>query len=162
MIRQALRTLFFQKTLDHLLSIFLLFLLMGMASLCLAKARQIAEVCARVASQDSLRVGIHYTYALTGEWSGESSTLFCPGSIEESNNPFLGDEAKLDKGAIHMDFTTGRLAGETVSLRPAVPVDNVVGPISWVVGPGTAVAGRLILGEDTTTIASQWILFDMR
>jgi hypothetical protein len=59
MIRDILRTLFFQKVLDHLLSVALIMLLTMLAILSLDVIRPITEVCARVASHSDLRLDIH-------------------------------------------------------------------------------------------------------
>jgi hypothetical protein len=162
MIREILRTLFFQKVLDHLLSVALIMLLTMLAILSLDVIRPITEVCARVASHSDLRLDIHYTYALTGEWPRDSSTLLRTRPIAVPYSSFAGDQAMLEDGAINIRPTRGRIAGETISLRPAVQADNVLGPISWVAGSGSADPERLILGDDATTIDPHWIPHDMR
>ncbi len=157
MLRDGLRTFLFQKMLDHLLAILMIFLLLILAIRFLWDVRQMAEVCARVASQNDLRLDIHYHYALTGEWAGDSVGLLRTRSNEVSYSSYSGDEVSLEKGAIHIRATGGSIAGEIISLRPAVPAGDACGPIGWVVGPGPVEAGRLIQGDDSTTIGKHLI-----
>jgi hypothetical protein len=162
MIREILRTLFFQKVLDHLLSVALIMLLMMLAILSFEGAKIIGELTARVSSQNDLRIDVHYTLALTGEWPKDSNALLRTRPMEVPYSSYSGDELELEGGAIHIRPTKGRLAGETISMHPAVPANNAVGPISWVVGPGGAESEHLVQGDDATTVDSRWIPHGMK
>jgi hypothetical protein len=162
MIREDLRMLFFQRILDHLLSIALILLLMVMAIQSFKGGRKITEVIARVASQHNLRVDIHYTFALTGEWPRDSNSLLRTRPMGDPYSSVDGDVVMLEGGSINIRPTTGSIAGETISLRPAVPANNAAGPVSWVVGPGADDPTRLIPGDDATTLDPRWIPDCMR
>lgn len=157
----SLRTFFFQKTLDHLLAIFLMFILMGVGVQVYPVTNQAAEVCARVASQTDLRIDIQYHYALTGEWPKDLDSLLRTRPKDIPYQPYGEDEVTLENGAIRILATRGSIGGEVISLRPAFWGDNATGPVAWVVGNGADVAGRVVQGPDHTTIGRHLIPNDM-
>jgi hypothetical protein len=157
MLRDGLRTFLFQKMLDHLLAFLMIFLLMALAVRCFGSVKSMVEVCARFASQDDLRLDVHYHYALTGEWPGDSVGLMRTRPKDVSYRPYDGDEVSLEDGAIHIRPTRGNIADEIISLRPVVPAGDPCGPIGWVVGEGPVEGGRLIQGNNATTIGRHLI-----
>jgi hypothetical protein len=143
---------FFQQVLDHLLSIALVLFLMGLAVQVYPVAQQLAEVCARVASQSDLRFDVQYHYALTGEWPKDLDTMLRTRLRGIPYQPYAGDEVALEDGAIRILATQGSIRGKVISLRPATMAGNAIGPVAWVVGTGADVAGRAIQGLDHTTV----------
>lgn len=154
------RTLFFQKTLDHLFSIALILVLTLLALQSYRVTGDIVQVCASVASVNDLRLDVQYHYALTGEWPKDLESILRSRPAEVAYKAFGENEVSVDDGAIHIKVKGHRLGGETISVHPAVLSDNVTGVVSWVVGPGVPQEGRIIQGPDATTVDSTLILRD--
>lgn len=162
MLRDGLRTFFFQRVLDHIMAFGLMFLLGALAIHSYGKVRLMAEVCARVASQNDLRLDVQYHYALTGEWPEDMDGLLRARSGDVPYVPFEGDWVRLEGGAISIYATQGMISGQTISLRPAFPAGDGGKSLCWVVGPVASDGKRLVLGADATTLAASLIPAPMR
>ncbi len=155
-----LRTLFFQRSLDHLFALALIMVFTLLALQSYRVTHEIVQVCASVASLDDLRLDVQYHYSLTGEWPEDLNSIIRSRPAEVPYKTFGKDEISVEDGAIRIELKGNSLEGEVISLHPAFLEDNVTGPISWVVGPGVPEKGRHIQGTDSTTVSPDLIARD--
>ena len=80
-----------------------------------------------------------------GSWEGNDADL--SGYVKE---------AKIDDAAIHF-FLDRNLEGKTVTVRPAVPVDDPFGPVIWVCGDRDPATGWMVHGVDRTDVDEKYI-----
>jgi type IV pilus assembly protein PilA len=64
--------------------------------------------------------------------------------------------AEIDNGAIHFSLAED-LSGETVTLRPAVPAADPLGPVIWICGDKQSSSNWKIYGVDRTTVDDRYI-----
>jgi hypothetical protein len=74
---------------------------------------------------------------------------------DQSRGSF-GKNIQIIGGAIDISLQR-QLTGKTLTLHPAVPIDEPLGPVKWVAG-GKRPDGWSIMGEDHTTVETGYIL----
>jgi hypothetical protein len=97
-------------------------------------------------------------YALRGAWPidlEELHSLF-PNESRQMNANFAKNVAIIG-GAIDVSLQR-HLSGKTLTLHPAVLIDDPTGPVKWVAGAGTREDGWSIIGEDHTTVEREYVL----
>ncbi len=102
-------------------------------------------------------------YALHGEWPESIDDLK---SIMPEPNPELEEvyedrginkEIRISGGALDLVIGGGALEGEVLTVHPAVPAGDPLGPVKWVAGRSTP-EGWTVIGEDHTTVEEKYIL----
>ncbi len=86
------------------------------------------------------------------------------------SNPDLKDQSKgsygkpiknyIRNGAITFHFESnsqGKLNGKKITLRPAIPVDDPMGPVCWVTTKQNTIKGWQIQGVDESNILSEYL-----
>jgi len=165
MASKRLNPVFYAVGADFLFSITLIFVLMSIAMNEYSEARKMVVVSAGVEEAASnLKTDMSVYYALHGEW---------PAGYEELAEQFpnrkdgYNDLSSLKRGyskyshnITHgaIDVKIARLEGNNVvTLHPAVPIEDPLGPVKWVAGSGGHLAGWNIAGEDHTTVDEKYL-----
>ncbi|MBT8342352.1 MAG: hypothetical protein HKP58_16130 [Desulfatitalea sp.] len=99
-------------------------------------------------------------YALTGQWPDDVSEIQDPfwrtaGELWFSDIPDA-QNAAISEGTLVVRLTTP-FEGGIVSLRPAVPKADPLGPVVWFAGRPIDDTPWLISGPDHTNVADQFI-----
>jgi len=98
-------------------------------------------------------------YALKGEWpkdQQEIDTILFISKRDGRQQTDLVDNVIIRNGALDVSLRR-RLSGQIITIHPAVPVDNPLGPVKWVVGANSISSGWKAAGEDRTTVESELI-----
>jgi len=102
----------------------------------------------------NFRAPVSAYYALHGTWPKDWAELeeILPASrrLKESG---LASEYRLENGAVSAVLTTRHgQAADLLTIHPAVPAGDPLGPVKFVAGPKSDTAGWIVIGEDHTTI----------
>lgn len=94
-------------------------------------------------------------FSLTGMWPEgkdrlEQVTGWPCQEIKTEYNSYV-TSCDLDHGAVTVTFAKD-LEGKTLTLRPAVPKEDPLGPVIWVAGQGLQREDWTLAGEDKTTV----------
>ncbi len=101
-------------------------------------------------------------HALHGEWpeSMEDLKPFLrepgPEQDEFKEDSGTNEEIRLSGGALDL-VIGGALKGEVLTVHPAVPAGDPLGPVKWVAGR-SAPEGWTVIGEYHTTVEEKYIL----
>jgi hypothetical protein len=100
---------------------------------------------------NSYRTPLSTYYAVQGDWpiSREELETMFPYETDRSLGNF-GKNIRIIGGAIDISLQR-QLTGKTLTLHPAVPIEEPLGPVKWVAGNGNP-DGWSIVGEDHTTL----------
>lgn len=104
------------------------------------------------ARQDSL-----YYHAIHGTWPENNVQAADFGWADDypaGKNGYI-EKLVIENGAIHQYFND-ELPGKIITLRPAVPAEDDLGPIIWICGDRPAGQWQ-VFGEDRTNISEQYI-----
>ena len=99
-------------------------------------------------------------YALHGTWPKDWAELeeIMPPTMRRKDTAGVS-EYRLENGAITAVLKAWRgQAGEVLTVHPAVPAGDPLGPVKFVAGPKSDTAGWLVIGEDHTTIDQDHII----
>lgn len=99
-------------------------------------------------------------FSLTGAWPEntdrlEQETGLSREDITPEYNSYVA-AVELDHGAVSVTFAKD-LKGQILTLRPAVPKGDPLGPVIWVAGRGTGREDWILAGEDKTTVDTRII-----
>lgn len=110
------------------------------------------------------RLDVHLYLAHTGTWPSDSlqAKAFLPESdtfyhIEEAEDPSMA----IEDGAVHLTFAKP-FEGQRLSIRPAVPEKDPLGPIAWFCMAPLKPAGWSVAGEDKTDLPEDYIQNQLR
>lgn len=115
-----------------------------------------------VASATAEIMGIYRTpmsiyYALHGAWPKDNEELqdMFP---EQARKLILSmsENIRIADGAITIDMRR-RLVGKSITLHPAVPAQDPLGPVKWVAGPKSLSRDWAMAGADHTTVDGDYI-----
>lgn len=113
---------------------------------------KVAQAVLGVMAED-IKTGMMVHHAQTGEWPQsvvEIDQWRTPDDNRKPNEP-NHDQLRIDHGALHIALTSS-FQGHTVTLRPAVPAEDLFGPVAWICGPPLNPDRWYIEGEDQTDI----------
>jgi len=123
--------------------------------------KRVDVVAASAEVLDGNKTFLSVFYALKGEWPKDNEELQTSFSIPDWSNRHdsrLVDNVKIRNGAVDITFGPQRkLSGRIITIHPAVPVDDPLGPVKWVVGPRSLTSGWMVVGEDHTTVDNELI-----
>jgi len=96
-------------------------------------------------------------YALQGEWPKDREDLrsMFPKQAETMTSSFA-EVIKIENGVIDIRLRK-QLPGQVLSLHPAVPTQDPLGPVKWVVSAKSSTPGWSVSGQDHTTVAEEYI-----
>jgi hypothetical protein len=152
MRNSPLQTYYLQWSLEVFLCVCFIGGLLALAAHAYRKTIQKAEVLAHVASTDGALLQVRYYYALTGEWPQDEAELTSVVGLTSPLAGYRGSLLRIDHGAVQVPIVSGALIGSNVTLHPAVPALDKLGPVHWVAGPDVRDSGRTIIGPDRTTV----------
>lgn len=152
MIYRGERTIFFQSSLNIMLSVCIMCLLMAIGIRYYQAPRETASILAHFASTDSAKISLRYHYALTGDWPADTESTIYPHRDKYTLIGFHESEIEILDGTLQIPIIYGASKGEHISVRPAQPIADPIGPVHWVVGPGDQLDWRTIHGPDLTTV----------
>lgn len=97
-------------------------------------------------------------HALHGRWPGSNEDALRNGWSEKYDESSLSyiKEASIENGAIHFRLTK-ELGGKILTIRPARPANDSLGPVVWVVGKQTPPPMWSVQGVDKTTVDDRFI-----
>lgn len=101
---------------------------------------------------EKMRMGQLY-HALTGQWPEKDEDLEhlnAAGLVLDAPDDRFIDRVTVENGACHFAYKTG-LTGKTLTLRPAVPAEDPLGPVIWVAGDSVK-KGWSLSGPDRTDV----------
>jgi type II secretory pathway pseudopilin PulG len=101
---------------------------------------------------EKMRMGQLY-HAFTGEWpesDGDLQHSNLAGLVLTPTDDTFIDRVSVENGAFHFTYKKG-LAGKTLTLRPAVPAEDPLGPEIFVAGD-TLKKGWSLTGPDRTDV----------
>ena len=112
----------------------------------------------------NLKTDISVYYALHGEWPRDKEALLelFPDSkewYEEMELPELDYRkyrSTIVNGAIDVSFIKMQ-GNNTVTVRPAIPSEDPLGPVKWIVGKVGETEGWTVIGEDHSTVDERYI-----
>ena len=149
----------FQLLIDHMIAMLILCALLCMAIKTFRpyhKKARLAQVVAGLPFTD-MKMQMMLYRAHRGEWPQDNEQALSLGGWDnfEKGSEYVR-EAKIEGGAIH--FTLDKdLKGKIVTLRPAVPEDNRLGPVIWICGNKDPSEGWMVYGVDRTTVDNRYI-----
>jgi type IV pilus assembly protein PilA len=153
----------FQLLIDHMIAILVLCTVMAVAIKIYLPYRQKARLSHVVGGSPFLemRAQMMLYRALHGEWPQNNRQLASLGwwftfeNISEFESEDIAD-ATIENGAIH--FTLGKtFKGQIVTLRPAVPANDPLGPVIWICGNREPTSEWIVYGVDRTTVEDRFI-----
>ncbi len=106
-----------------------------------------------------------YYHAIKGEWPKDiqqASTFVWEENYEEEKGSYV-DKVFIEGGAINIIFSnTSKMHEKILTMRPAVPAGDPLGPVQWICGDIDETEGWLVYGKDRTNIDKQYIHRDLR
>ncbi|MBI5896089.1 MAG: hypothetical protein HZB24_08850 [Desulfobacterales bacterium] len=99
-----------------------------------------------------LKTDLAVYYAHTGQWPKDKNAAHTYGVYKELDKRVFRypHQVEVENGAIHVKVAS--LANQTISVRPAVPVEDPLGPVVWFAGPPLHDHRHAIAGMDRTDL----------
>jgi len=149
----------FQLIIDHMISMSIIAILIVIAINSYLPYRNMAKIMQAVSGSPfiEMRMDMMLYHAHHGEWPKDNKLALSFGWNDSYNH--YSDyikEVKIEDGAINF-FLDRDLEGKIVTLRPAVPINDTLGPIIWVCGERKPSDGWTIQGVDRTNIDDSYI-----
>ena len=145
---------------DDIIAILILSILLAIAIKTYQPYLKIARLTQTIGGSPftDMKMQMIFYRAHTGEWPKDNQQTLSFGSWEghDVDLPAYVKEAKIDDGAIHFSLDQN-FQGKTVTLRPAVPADDLFGPVIWVCGDRDPSSGWLVHGVDRTDVDEKYI-----
>ncbi len=126
----------------------------------LAESINVSGSCFTKARMDCM-----YYRAIHGEWPENNQQASDFGWNDDYNEQYSSNinKAIIEKGAIHLKFgNRTKMQGKIITMRPAVPAENQMGPVQWICGDIDQTKGWITYGSDKTNIQKQFIHRDLR
>jgi hypothetical protein len=143
---------------DVLVSALVIATVIALLVMTVGRTRKWVEVsAAAVETLTIYRMPVSLHYALSGEWPKTMDEVrqWYDAQSNWSDSSRLR-ELLIEDGAI----TTGLrspLAGERLTVHPAVTADDPLGPVRWVAGPGGHRGNWTVIGTDHTTVQDEFV-----
>jgi type IV pilus assembly protein PilA len=163
-MRNKQRNVFtFQLLTDHMIAILILSTVLALAIKIYLPYRQKARLTHVIGGSPFLemRAQMMLYRALHGEWPRNNQQVLSLGwwgkfdGFSEYKSTYI-EEANIDNGAIH--FTLSKdFEGQIVTVRPAVPASDPLGPVIWICGNREPATGWVVYGDDRTTVDAKYI-----
>lgn len=156
---------------DIFIALTIMLILTAISILIYSEYRKMAIVSAGpIEAASNLKTDISTYYALYGEWPEDKGALL---ELFPEKENYYEDMEFADKGyrsqRSHtivrgaIDVSINKLQGNNiVTLRPAVPAEDPLGPVKWVAGGQVQAEGWTIIGEDHTTVEERYIRKELK
>jgi hypothetical protein len=124
---------------------------------CFIHAKRTAAVVAAAAEAlHQLRTPLSAFYAIHGAWPDDIEQLRKMFPAETPHHLFsMTSDITISGGALNAYVRRG-VPGKVLTLRPAVPTRDPLGPVKWVAGKHSS-AGWTVLGRDSTDVDDAFI-----
>lgn len=112
---------------------------------------------------DALKKSITEYYVLHKQFPKDNQMLGAPKPEHLIGNYVTG--MQIQEGAIHISLghrINAQVAGKIFTLRPAIVAENPTSPISWLCGYAPAVPGMMAVGENKTSVPSNFVSLECR
>ena len=109
------------------------------------------------AAFQSARIDNTVYYAYHGEWpkdNEQAAGFWWHDEYAPEDDVF--EDVQIKDGAINLEFDEF-LDGKIITLRPAVPADDIFGPVIWVIRDNRSASEWQVFGEDRTNIEKRYI-----
>lgn len=119
----------------------------------------IMSVVAAAEVLGELRTPMSTYYAINGEWPADREALqsYLPGKWTGTIAD-MSDGALIANGAITVRVRRVSPDANMLTLHPAAPAGDPLGPVKWVAGSQSTTDGWTVAGEDHTTFSENKIL----
>lgn len=148
----------FYFTIDVAISALVIACVIMVLTMSITRARKLVETsAAAVEIMTTHRTPVSVLFALRGEWPNDLDDV-------RRSFPVSGDwitstrlkDLRLEGGAMTVSLR-GPLAGGRLTVHPAVPSDDPLGPVRWMAGPHGHRSDWMAAGDDHTTINDSFI-----
>jgi len=153
----------FQRALEFLIVLFIITILLGTAAKTFMPYRQTAKLCQLFgATFMKMRFDMMVSHAIRGEWPQNDREAMRDGWAEEYYSKRFSSysirAAAIEDGAIHFQLRSREGEGDkTLTMRPAVPVTDPLGPVVWICGKPLSPSLWSLPGEDRTNVDYRYI-----
>ena len=150
------------KIYEHLLSLAVVLLLMGVAVLMQMEYQQQAVTVQAVGPLNPAKLDDLYCWNLHGIWPPNTVKAMSGMGVHDS---YLDNRRMLtliEDGVIHVQFKNGGLSGESISFHPVIPVNDSLGSVHWRAGNSFSDPAYRIQGKDRTSITDSVIMRSLR
>lgn len=148
----------FYFTIDVAISTLVIACVIMALTMSITRVRKLVETsAAAVEIMTTYRTPVSVQFGLRGDW---------PKDLDDVRQafPFNGNWAmssrlkdlRLEDGALTVSLR-GPLAGGRLTVHPAVPSDDPLGPVRWVAGPSGHSSDWTVVGDDHTTVKDTFI-----
>ena len=158
----------FQRAIDFLFVLFIIAVLMGIAAKTFMEYRETAKLCHVFgATFEKMRFDMMVSHALRGEWPKNDQVAMRDGWAEEyysvRSSSYSIKSAAIEDGAIQFLLRSREGEGDkTLTMRPAVPASDPLGPVVWICGKPTSPSLWSLPGVDRTNVNYRYILKSWR
>jgi hypothetical protein len=150
----------FQLVMDHLFAIFIICILLAMAVRSYSPYRETAKLCHVLGSPYiEMKWDMMLFHAQHGVWPKTNQEAIQNGWAQTYGNQYSPDyvkDAVIENGAIHFNLGEA-MKGSVVTMRPAVPAKDSLGPVVWVSGKSNSIGKWTIYGLDRTDVDARYI-----
>lgn len=148
----------FYFTIDNVVSVLVIACVIAALTAVIPRARKLVEAsAAAVEMMTTHRTPVSVLFALRGEWPKDLDDLrrSFPVSGTWGMSSRLKD-LRLESGALTVSLRSP-LADGRLTVHPAVPSDDPLGPVRWVAGAHGHRSDWTVAGEDHTTVKDAFI-----
>jgi type II secretory pathway pseudopilin PulG len=145
-------------TVDFIVTVTVIAVVVAIIVSAVRESRKSMEVAAASAEVMGVyRMPFSTYYALNGEWPMSSEDLrdLLPARMANITLSMVAN-VRVTEGAITFDLLR-QLSGKTLTLHPAVPAQDSLGPVKWVAGGKCLSPGWTMAGDDRTTVEDTYI-----
>lgn len=148
----------YYRMIDVMISIMVVSLLVSIAMPIYQKYKSKAVLITFTGHRDKMAMS-HVYHSLTGAWPKDKSDL--ESLLSDLNIPWKIKDAfiadiQVEDGSVHFTYKMD-LKGKTLTLRPAVPASDPLGPVIWVAGDIKNREGWSVAGKDKSTVEPELV-----
>lgn len=148
----------YYRMIDAMITIMVISILVSIAMPIFLKYKSKAVLITFTAHTDKMAMS-HVYHSLTGAWPKDKTEL--DGLLSDLNIPWkvkdeFIEDIQVEDGSIHFTYKKD-LKGKTLTLRPAVPTSDPLGPVIWVAGDKKNREGWSISGKDKSTVEPELV-----
>ena len=151
----------FQRTLDTLFAFFIIAVLMGIAAHTFTQYLETAKLTQVVGGAPFMQMkwDMMLSHALHGDWPINEQEALKDGWAQEYYNERYSNvkAAAIENGAAHFQlFSEDKNSDSILTIRPAVPATDPLGPVAWICGKPRKPSLWTITGMDKTTVDQRY------
>lgn len=153
----------FQRILNTLFALFIIAILIGVAAPTYKPFQETAKLCQVIggATFTKMRLDMMVSHAIRGDWPKNDQEALKDGWAEKYFSDRFSSMIKtaaIEDGAIHFQIRPNSKQGnKTLTMRPAVPAKDPLGPVVWICGKPASPSLWSIPGVDRTNVEDRYI-----